>query len=395
MGNIKIELAKSGEKNLIVNNINYYSTYNPKKDVSKYIASKIDKNCVRYIVIGLGLGYHIDELLIQDDKEIIVLETNQDIMNYLNENKILDKYRNNKRIKFVANFKDLHLTIKDCLIIIPAWKKHLQDEKVKLVIEQLEFEFAKGQNRDLMLENFSRNIVTNWKTIKPLENQLHLKTAILVAAGPDLDNQIDFLNRAQNKAYILCVSAAYQTLKEHNIRPNGIVAIDQRVEYLLQLGDSNIPVPLFALSTVHPSFTSTNNELFLLFQRGLDFVEQYAIEFDTPLIESHGSVATAGLSLLQYLGAEQIIFVGQDLAMHANKSHSAYSTSNYVVPIASRYKTKSNSEKDVETQLQWLIFKRHLEKMIENTPSIQYFNTSYNGAKIRGAEYKNSAEIII
>lgn len=393
MTRFKLESAKNGEMNLIVDHVYYYSKYNPSNDVSKFIASKIGENYTRYIIFGVGLGYHIEELLIQQDKEIIIYESDQELLQFLNKNKILDKFYKSQRVTFIHNLKDVHLTEQDQLIILPAWKRHLKNEKMKLAVEMLEFEWAKGSNSDVMFQNFSQNIKSNWKSIKPLANQLNGKKAVLVAAGPDLDNQIDFLKRAQNNAYILSVSAAYKTLKAHNIKPDGIVAIDQRVEMSMQVEEVILDIPLFLLSTVHPSFTSNDFEKYLLFQKNLDFVEQYAKETDNPLIESHGSVATATLSLLQYFSPDVIIFVGQDLAMHRNQTHSTYSASNYKVLESSKYVTINNNHENVATQLQWLIFKRHIEKQIREYSQIQYINTSLHGAKIEGAPYRNSKEI--
>lgn len=391
---IKVITAKNNEVNLVVNEQYYYSKYDPKKDIKKFIFSKIDKDCRRYILVGVGLGYHIESLLEQDNKEIIVLETEKELFNYVKVNGYIKEYLVNPRVKFVHSFNELIFTIEDCLIIIPAWKRHLCNPKLKLLVEQLEFEYRKGSNSNDMLLNFQKNIETNWTSIRDLQNSLNDKAAILVSAGPDLDNQIEFLKKAKKKAYILCVSAAYKTLKNNRILPDGIVAIDQRVEFAEQLDETALESSLFMLSTVHPSFTMNLNQKFLLFQMGLEFVEDFAAQTANPLIESHGSVATAGLSLLQYFGAKQVIFIGQDLAMYNNKTHASHSSSNSIVPSISRYKTLSNSGEEVETQLQWLIFKRHIEKMIKNSPHIKYVNTSYLGAEIMGAKYCEAYKIV-
>lgn len=390
---IRFEHSKNGEVNLIVNNEYYYSRYNPKKDVDKFISNKIDKDCHRYIILGVGLGYHIDKLLEQDNKEIIVIETELEIFEYVKKYGYLEKYSSNSRVKFATSFKEIKFTINDRLIIIAAWKRHLYSQKLKLLVEQLEFEFSKGSNEDEMLSNFNINLKSTWSPINRLQNFLNGKMAILVSAGPNLDEQIDFLKRAKNRAYILSVSAAYKTLKKNNIIPDGIVAIDQRVEFTRQLDGSAVEIPLFLLSTVHPSFTSNNARKFLLFQKGLSFVEEYTNINDYPLIESHGSVATAGLSLLQYFNALQIIFVGQDLAVYKNRTHAADSSSNYILSTASHYQTLSNNGELVQTQLQWLVFKRHIEKMIQQVPHIKYTNTSYFGAEINGAEFCESNKI--
>ncbi|MCT6817602.1 MAG: hypothetical protein M3043_14495, partial [Lysinibacillus fusiformis] len=69
----KIE-ARDGNTTLKVNNILLYSKYRPITDTEKFIESEFNNDDKGYVLIGLGLGYHLHALLklVTDSKPIFV-----------------------------------------------------------------------------------------------------------------------------------------------------------------------------------------------------------------------------------------------------------------------------------------------------------------------------------
>jgi hypothetical protein len=88
------------------------------------------------------------------------------------------------------------------------------------------------------------------------------------------------------------------------------------------------------------------------------------------------------------MGFAEIVLFGQDLAYKGNQSHSIYSTSNKTISFNQpTFTVEANSHERVATSRSWLIFRKWIEQKIQQTPKVQFKNTSYTGALIKGAPY--------
>ena len=55
--------SKNGEVTLRLNEVFIYSKYRPKEDAVRWINAEFDEEAESYLLIGLGLGYHLQELI--------------------------------------------------------------------------------------------------------------------------------------------------------------------------------------------------------------------------------------------------------------------------------------------------------------------------------------------
>jgi hypothetical protein len=64
MENYQIKVAKSGHKIPVINDVHLHSSYDPIKEASAFI-DKVIKQPLQsnYLILGLGFGYHIKELV--------------------------------------------------------------------------------------------------------------------------------------------------------------------------------------------------------------------------------------------------------------------------------------------------------------------------------------------
>ena len=81
---LSLEETRNGHKTIKVNGIYLHSKYDPIKEAQSFVNSNlnVDENPTGYLVLGLGLGYHILDLASRTDKKIIVLESNKNIYNF-------------------------------------------------------------------------------------------------------------------------------------------------------------------------------------------------------------------------------------------------------------------------------------------------------------------------
>lgn len=395
---IRLFHSKDGTLNLEVNGLIYYSKYNPKADVEKFLAPYLLKEKKRYIVFGLGLGYHVDHLLEMDDKDIVIVETNELLLKVLKDQPNIIVILQNKRVTLIEKLEKLHLEPNDQIIIIPAWHKSLNNETLKEALQEIIWLRNDGKSNEVLKENFILNIQTKCNYISNLKNFLLDESAILVSAGPSLDEQIDFLKKSKGKIFILAVGAAYKTLLLEGIEPDALVIEDPSPAVFAQVQNVSVKVPLFVASTVFPKVLSIQAPAkFIILQKGMTDAEVFARDNNIELLAVGGSVATMGFSLLIHMGAKKIIFVGQDLAYSNGHSHAKSSTSNqdFKHSIKTQYHVLSNNGIEVPTSLSWNRFRKFFEDQIAQHPTIKFYNTSLNGAVIKGTKYINSKNILL
>jgi hypothetical protein len=399
--NIEIETSKKGSLTLKKNNHYLYSRYDPIKDVSKFIDSQIDPLANIYCLFGFGLGYHVEQLMTKEtNKKIIVIDTDistiQAAMHHIdltnifsNENVQIVILNNPMQIQeFIRNLDSDGPNIK--WIIPQSWIGTISNSSLKEILEDIKIkEMSFLRMKNIMEENFQNNIQLFDSHIGPLLGRFEGKKAALVAAGPSLDDNIDFLKQLKNKYFLLCVGAAYKTLLHHNIEPDAIVMSDPHDLVFEQIKDVGSQIPLLFLATVNKEVVRYWSGIkIILFQEGYPLSEQFAKEHQIPLIQTGGSVATTGLDVLIKMGFAEIVFFGQDLAYRGNQSHSIHSTSNKTISLNQpTFTVEANNHQKVNTSRSWMIFRKWIENKIQQTPKIQFKNTSYTGAVIKGAPY--------
>lgn len=145
--------------------------------------------------------------------------------------------------------------------------------------------------------------------ISPLRRAFQGETAILVAAGPDLPEQIPFLREAHSKAVIIAVNNALKPLLAGGVCPHFVVANDTSLatlrswEGLPQLKDTAL---------VAHCLTNLGREIFpLIFLFGMYRKELFG---QRPSMRLHGSVITTAFSLARHMGVARCILVGAQLS---------------------------------------------------------------------------------
>ncbi len=83
-----------------------YSKYNPTRDSKAFAEEFYDENIENYLIYGLGLGYHINELenLIKingNKHHIYIIECNEEILKLAMDNVNLSRVLKNENITFI------------------------------------------------------------------------------------------------------------------------------------------------------------------------------------------------------------------------------------------------------------------------------------------------------
>lgn len=145
--------------------------------------------------------------------------------------------------------------------------------------------------------------------IGQLRNRFHGHSAILVAAGPDLNSKLDYIKRNRNRAVVISVNNALKPLVEAGIKPhfaviNDISIIAGKVFQHIKRQPGTI--------LVAQCLSDLGGDRFIrkfLFGNHLPNVFGFRQDLDL-----HGSVISTAFSLARHMGCARSVIVGGQLA---------------------------------------------------------------------------------
>jgi hypothetical protein len=145
--------------------------------------------------------------------------------------------------------------------------------------------------------------------ISGLRNRLRGAEAILVAAGPDLPEKLDWIERNRERGVVICVNNAVKPLAEAGIQPHFVVINDT------SLGSGqvfkHIPKMPGTILVGH-CLSDLGGDRFRQKYLFGSFLPQIFGERDN--LRLHGSVISTAFSLARHLGCARCVLVGAQLA---------------------------------------------------------------------------------
>ncbi|PIH03771.1 motility associated factor glycosyltransferase family protein [Clostridium combesii] len=391
------------------------SKYSVSRDVDNFInkALEIINDEQLLIIFGLGVGEHIIKLLsyLSQQNKVIIIEPNNSVINSFRQLEYYKEIVLDKRIEIIRYnsiilenviSKYMNNMINMEFLIYANYDKVYNEEILKTI------EILKKYKKDKSLENNTLitcgksnwiNYVNNLNSIInsiPINNIKDLykgKSAIIVSAGPSLDKNIHLLKEYRENFIIICGLRTLKPLLDIGVKPDFICVID--------FGDK-----IYELG--HP-FLNFNIPLVYHIASNYNFVREYKgpkIFFNTYNIEKNylnnlidqkidsiiqgGSVAHVCMGLAIYLGCNNIIFIGQDLAYTGERLHSNSSTlktegGNIGMYDDNIYADDINGNK-VRTSFELDAYRRYIEFYIHMLKNINFINSTEGGANIKGTK---------
>lgn len=243
---------------------------------------------------------------------------------------------------------------------------------------------------------FLRNALLNapWAhQPRPLEthrDRLQNRPALIVSAGPSLNKQLPLLAEYQDLFCIIAVDTVWPILKTHGIVPDYLCALDPVTPASwprngLDPGTRFVTDVMAAPAMVwsHANghlMTSSHDPIARLYDR---------LGAHTDPLVVGGSVATQAFNLAVELGANPIVFIGQDLALTGGKDHAdgylyTYDDSTLKDRSESGYDVEGYHGGRVRTERQLLSYKYWFEHRIGGLQDRMVINATEGGARIAG-----------
>jgi hypothetical protein len=414
-----------------------HSKYDPQKEAERLVAQYEDQmdQYQHVFFYGVGMGYHVEAFLSKyPDIMFTIYEPNPEIFQlYLSHKKIealpvknlknlfveTSAEKTNRFLTKISNYVNKNIL----LVTLPSYERIFADQS-KHFLQKFKESIKNKRSSvhtDLAFEKrWTINSMMNFSEVLKTPNILrdvdkkHFegKPAILVSAGPSLNEEIENLRHVKKNglAYIFSVGSAINTLIDHDIYPDVMCTYDPKERNQLvfkQVVEKKInSIPMIFGSSV--GFETLQNyagpKAHMLTSQ--DTVAPFFLRktdderFD--VINDSSSIAVITLQLLGKLGINPIIFVGQNLAfknglryssgndfkIHSRNISEEERTSAILVEGAEGNQVATNDTFN-RMRLQLEIYTAAIKQQ-----NIAIINTTKDGAKIQGTEFKTLETVI-
>lgn len=232
--------------------------------------------------------------------------------------------------------------------------------------------------------------------------------AFIVANGPSLDKNINELHRIKGRGLIICAESAILPLLKNKIKPDILTIVERtKYTYLYHFKDVTYPSDMALIclglvdKRVFPSFPGEKVPVF----RNAEAINQWINAYlgDGSAIDAGGNVSHLAFELAVLMGADPIVFLGQDYAYGTDgATHSRGAVYNEekgrkskeqlkAMPIVS---VEGNDGSMIPSTKLWEDFRVGLEHKIDEHPDKTIINATEGGAKIKGTVCKALSEVI-
>lgn len=310
----------------------YHSNVNPAREAEDFARYYYNPDCGEYVVWGLGLGYHIQELLKQDNGiQLTVYESDMDVIYHCLMAVEMSMYLALPDVSLIydPDFKKIIKTldnITENFIIHNPSMRHIGNARIR---EQMEMFFIRDSGKRNAAILFGSNSRENFKHydgyIDELKPEFEGKDVIIVAAGPSLDKNVALLRNKKPGMIILAVETVFRKLLKLGIDVDYMIVTDaNRRIYSHLAGLEEKQIPMLYLATAYKGYSMNyQGKKYLICQNGYDRAEELAEQKGWHLYETGGSVSTTALDVCIYLGCKSVAFIGLDLAYTDNLAHAA------------------------------------------------------------------------
>jgi hypothetical protein len=342
---IQVIRARSGLPTLEINGRPYHSPYDPEREALKFCEPLQIEQADVIFVFGWGLGYCGKAIRsrMKQQARIIVFEPLGPLFEFFRRQERTEAFADS-RFEFVAGSRirgffeqwaldgcretdqvlwiewppaaALHGNVLASLK--ESFTRRLRDKAANLLTH-----FQKGTTYfENALSNFSHQASAD---AGRLFGKLKNRPLVIVSAGPSLDLNVQYLRGAEDRCFILSVDTALRPLLAAGVTPHAVIAADPG-ELNARHVTGVVPqsVYMIAEQAVHPAALAAASRRFL-FGLGL-FPDPLFAEFGfgKSSLEVWGSVATAALDLACRMGANPVIFVGQDFAFSWGREYARH-----------------------------------------------------------------------
>jgi len=319
-----------------------HSRYEPVKEAERFLADTLSADYNLYVVAGFGFGYHVEILrgYMKKDSVVLVIDNDIALMKLAMEHRDLTALFSDERFLYAVDPSDDEIaeilrgrssksvsiiTHRGAHQIAPDYYVNLM-RKVKSYLSTKEVNIATLAKFEKL---WTLNCVKNMRCFAMLAgaNIFYDKftdyDAIVVCAGPSLEDDLQWLKSVSHKAVIVAVDTSYRVLAHAGIEPHFCLCVDpQAVNARYFEGMGATSTVLVADPTVHASVFRFFRGRAVISSMPFDMMKwAEEITGEKGEMTHGGSVSTNASDFAKRLGVRRVILTGQDLSFTKDRAH--------------------------------------------------------------------------
>lgn len=303
----------------------------------------------RHIIFGIGIGHLFKESCKRSQGKVFLYEPNLEILRKAFELVDFSEELSKESVFVVSEIevlKDLYnqnyiYNAESDFLVLKSYRSRLYANEIDEIIRRITtiVETSLMHIRGIIqrglapIEAVIKNLSYTLKA-KPLIDLKDIykgKTALVVSAGPSLENNIEIIKKNRDKIIIFCVGTAVKALVSKGVTPDFVNIIENLDCSGQLLGVDLSEINLISEPYSHNSLYLLNVKQNFLFPSRTYWGNHYwsnLTGIDISEYTVKGIVSYSALASAKMLGFSKLILVGQDLAYLNNQcycSNSAYS----------------------------------------------------------------------
>lgn len=375
------------------NNTYIHSTVDPMWEARQIAEYIFDPRRKEYSIRGCGLGYLVYQMYVISNGAVFIRVFEKDA----------------RMIEYARRYGVLDWVPADCMeiivdadplpflesaekedtgfyMLVPALASESHEVRQILKEFYVRYSTLMKLKRDQGI-NYWSNLRRGCRLISEMDVSKVKKDVIVVAAGPSLDDSLEFLTENMGKKTIIAVGTVFKKLLRLKIVPDMVVIIDP-IEHAYQqiegVEDQNIPL-LLAVNAYWKFAVSYQGEKYMIPMKTVGEVDNITEIYEDPW-DSCGTVTSMALQAAIRFKAENIFLVGVDLAYPGGITHAAGTTDRTEIPMDDLISVEGCGGTTAYSDTVLTSYRHDIESLIEQTPWISYYNMSNIGAKIAGTK---------
>jgi len=320
-----------------------HSLYDPMNEARRIVADLDLDNAYNVILFGFGMGYLVEAIMERSpDVNIIIVEPNIPLLKCAFMHRDLEKVIKGRTAflleedaadvrRLIKTSGKIFVTGRSLFILhTPSTRIYDYTRVRKSVMDAFQWLEMNLRTAQFGGHQFQENTILNIPNIldsAPIRNfkdAFKGVPAICVAAGPSLEKNVHLLREAKGKALIIAVNTALKVLLRHNIKPDIVASIEFRpsvYQHFKDIMDATDDIILFYDPELYPKIVEEfrGEKIVCLINKPVPvWLSQF---INVGFMKKGITVAHSCFYLAEFVGADPIVLIGQDLCYPGAVSH--------------------------------------------------------------------------